>query len=399
MPKVGQIEFLSEYMKMFSLEYKIIIFGAGENGLKLLEMLKKCGRVVDFFCDNNVEKTDTFINGICCVSYEELKNYKNSAVIFVSPDMAQDIYTQLEEDGFSNVVPEPIRNVLFFLPTKEITLLPIGHFYSLYPDFSNMSKQRRRIFDKKKDIEDIVLNEEYQCEILERMKKLYDTLPEWEKWGENVEANGKELRYTSDNPSLSNGDAVALHCMLRMIRPKKVIEVGSGFSSALILDTNEYYLNNEMKCYFIEPYPDLLKSLCKSTDNISLQKTGLENVELEFFEQLESGDVLFVDSTHVSKTGSDVNYLFFEILPRLKKGVYIHLHDIFYPFEYPEEWIMENGMIWNELYLLRAFLQNNKSYSVEFFHNMMEQKHMDLFMEKWPFSEKPHGGSIWLRKQ
>ena len=66
-----------------------------------------------------------------------------------------------------------------------------------------------------------------------------------------------------------------------------------------------------MKCYFIEPYPDLLKSLCKSTDNISLQKTGLENVELEFFEQLESGDVLFVDSTHVSKTGSDVNYLFF----------------------------------------------------------------------------------------
>lgn len=71
----------------------------------------------------------------------------------------------------------------------------------------------------------------------------------------------------------------------------------------------------------------------------------MENIELEYFSNLEDGDVLFIDSTHVSKMGSDVNYLFFEIIPRLKKGVYIHLHDIIYPFEYPMEWIY-NGMVW-----------------------------------------------------
>lgn len=395
MLKVSQTGFLSEYLKIFSKEKKIIIFGAGENGLKLSENIKKCGRRVDFFCDNNIAKVGLNIHEIPCISYQELKEFKNDSIIFVSPNNAEEIYAQLTHDMFSNVVPEEIRSVLFFLPTEEITLVPVGHFYSLYPDFKDIETRRTSIFNKDKEVKDIFFNEEHQCEMLEKMKKLYDTLPQWKNWGEENE-NG--LRYVYKNPSLSNGDAVALHCILRMIKPKKIIEVGSGFSSALILDTNEYCLNSEMQCYFVEPYPKLLKSLCKSTDNILLQECGLQDIELDFFDQLESGDILFIDSTHVSKVGSDVNYLFFEILPRLKKGVYIHLHDIFYPFEYPEEWIMEKGMIWNELYLLRAFLQNNKDYSIEFFHNMMEQKHMDQFMEKWPLDEKPHGGSIWLRK-
>lgn len=112
---------------------------------------------------------------------------------------------------------------------------------------------------------------------------------------------------------------------------------------------------------------------------------------------MEEGDVLFIDSIHVSKVGSDVNYLFFEISPRLKKGVYIHLHDIFYPFEYPKEWIF-SGKVWNELYLLRAFLQNNYNYKILFFQNIMEKRHKDKFMEKWPLNAPIHGGSIWLQK-
>lgn len=122
-------------------------------------------------------------------------------------------------------------------------------------------------------------------------------------------------------------------------------------------------------------------------------------MELEFFGQLEFGDILFIDSTHVSKAGSDVNYLLFEILPRLKSGVYIHFHDIFYPFEYPEEWVLHSDMIWNELYVLRAFLQNNQEYSIKFFQNFMEQEYGDLYLEHWPLKEKPHGGSLWIQKK
>ncbi len=135
--------------------------------------------------------------------------------------------------------------------------------------------------------------------------------------------------------------------MLRILSPKKFIEVGSGFTSAVTLDTNEFYLDNKIELTFIKPNANLLKSILKKTDNINLIEKGLQDVPLDVFEQLESGDVLFIDSTHVSKIGSDVNYLFFEILPRLKKGVYIHLHDIFYPFEYPKQWILD-GM--NSIY-------------------------------------------------
>ncbi len=358
MLKVNQTRFLKGYMKMLPSQYKIVIYGAGENGVKLSECIRECGRKADAFCDNNPEKTGKDICGIPCISYEELKQEKDQVIVFVSPSDARDIYSQLETEGFPFIVPEEIKDVLAFLPPPETVLFPIGHFYSLYPNLKEIEKERKDIFNRDREVRDIFLNEEHQCEMLKNMLTYYDTLPKWEKYGEEERPGG--LRYRYGNPSLSTGDAVALHCMIRMLKPKRLIEVGSGFSSALILDTNEEYLNNGMKCCFIEPYAALLKSLCKDTDNIFLRECGLQEVELEFFNQL---------------------------------------HDIFYPFEYPETWIMEKGMIWNELYLLRAFLQNNREYSIEFFHNMLEQKHMDLFMKKWPFEETPHGGSIWLQKQ
>ena len=165
----------------------------------------------------------------------------------------------------------------------------------------------------------------------------------------------------------------------------------------MILDTNETLLNDSIKCSFIEPYPELLQSLLKEGDRIELHIKGLEEVEINYFTQLEEGDILFIDSSHVSKMGSDVNYLFFEILPRLKKGVYVHLHDIFYPFEYPMDWI-ENGMVWNEMYILRSFLQYNHEWEIVFFQNMMEKKYPDIFLKEWPTKLPIHGGSFWMKK-
>ena len=97
----------------------------------------------------------------------------------------------------------------------------------------------------------------------------------------------------------------------------------------------------------------------------------VQNVKLIEFEKLEPNDLLFIDSSHISKIGSDLNYLLFEVLPSLKPGVIIHFHDILYPFEYPYEWI-EKGIYWNEAYLLKAFLMHNKNYEILLFNDTVK---------------------------
>lgn len=113
---------------------------------------------------------------------------------------------------------------------------------------------------------------------------------------------------------------------------------------------------------------------------------------------MEANDILFIDSTHVSKVNSDVNRLFFEILPRLKSGVYIHLHDIFYPFTYPNQWLQEKRS-WNEAYILHAFLQFNTNFKIIFFNTCLNYLYPDDFAKILPLSQNNTGGSIWIQKQ
>ena len=117
---------------------------------------------------------------------------------------------------------------------------------------------------------------------------------------------------------------------------------------------------------------------------------------MDKFEALEEV-ILFVDSTHVAKVGSDVNHLFSEVLPILKPGVLVHIHDIFYPFEYPKSWIYE-GRNWSEVYLLRAFLQFNECFKIVLFNTFLEHFHRDFFLRNMPLCLKNEGGSIWLKR-
>lgn len=379
---------------------KIVIFGAGENGLLLCRYLKSSNIHISFFCDNNTEKQGTLINEVPCISLEELTQYNEDVMVFISPDKSEEIFEQLKKNKFSSIIPSELVKILKAIPystnSNYLNQLPdFGHFYSLYPNIDEIMERKEKVFDEYKEVNDIDLNEKEQIEMLKKMSKLYSSLPQWPNI--TISPGISSLRYRIGNLSLSLGDAVGLHCMLRILQPKKMIEVGSGFTSAVTLDTNEFYLNNSIELTFIEPYPELLKSVVKNSDTINLIESGLQDVPLEVFEKLENGDILFIDSTHVSKINSDVNYLFFEILPRLKQGVYIHLHDIFYPFEYPQKWI-EDGMIWNELYILRAFLQNNHDYEVVFFQNMMEKRHINIFLENWAYDSEVFGGSFWMKK-
>lgn len=135
----------------------------------------------------------------------------------------------------------------------------------------------------------------------------------------------------------------------------------------------------------------------KEQNNICLYQNIVQNVDLDLFKKLEENDILFIDSSHVAKVGSDVMYEYFDILPVLKSGVIIHVHDMFYPFEYPEEWIKQ-GRAYNELYIVRALLMDSKKYKIIFFNDMMVKKYYEKYQESWMGNYPIFGGSLWLQK-
>ena len=285
---------------------------------------------------------------------------------------------------------DELRNELEAL--KKRIWVPPGHFYSPMPDFENVTKNAERIFRVPKMIPAVDLNEEEQIRFISVFGKYYAEMP-------FADEKTDDKRYFFNNPNYSYSDAICLYSMIRHARPERIIEIGSGYSSCAILDTNELFFDNAIDCAFIEPYPELLLSLIKETDQerVEIISTDLQEVELERFTALRDNDILFIDSTHVCKIGSDVNYILFEILPALNSGVYIHFHDIFYPFEYPGEWIYE-GRAWTEDYLLRAFLQYNNSFKIIFFNTFLEHFYPEKFVAEMPLCLKNPGGSLWLKK-
>lgn len=268
-----------------------------------------------------------------------------------------------------------------------------GHFYNPIPDLGEVENYEYGIFESEEKIEKSGINLNYskQLLVLEEFRAFYPDLI-FEK------LKKENLRYYYDNPNYSYSDAIFYYGVLRKFKPKKVIEIGSGFSSCLLLDVNEFYFDNSIKCVFVEPYPNLLNSLIKATDNIVLHDVKIQEVDLSIFDDLNENDVLFVDSSHVLKAGSDLNFILFQILPRLKKGVVIHFHDVFYPFKYPKYWILNHNRGWNEIYAIRLFLSHNTDYEIVAFNTYLEQKNENWFKENMPLCLENLGGSIWIRK-
>lgn len=376
------------------------IFGAGKAGKKLLSYLNNAfggGVRVAAFIDNDKEKQNTKIHGLECISVEEaISRGACDSRIFISVSKSDEIENQLKELHFENVccVGRWLRWMNYFMPatlnkTDYSRAVPFNHYESPYPNLTEIHKKEKELFDRNRTVLDIDFNVDRQLEILEYMNTF-----ELPSWTQNRDDHGK-YRYFYNNQMFGKGSADALYYMLRMIEPAAVIEVGSGFSTAVMLDTNEYYFDNSMKLYSIEPRADRLKTLLKSADNLEIYEKDLQEVPVNFFEKLSENDILFIDSSHVSKMNSDVNYIFFEILPRLKNGVYIHFHDMMYPFIYPEDWIYE-GRAYNEMYILRAFLMNNKEYSIQLFGDMLHYKHNDRIPEKQQGCGR---GSLWIKKE
>ena len=208
-------------------------------------------------------------------------------------------------------------------------------------------------------------------------------------------------RYYFKNTAFSYGDGSILSAMLRHFQPKRLVEVGSGYSSACAMDTIENHLDSKVAVSFIEPYPELLVKLLgeDALKRVEIHACGVQNANMGLFTQLESGDFLFIDSTHIMKTGSDVCHELFTVLPALKPGVFIHFHDIFWPFEYGADWVLNENRSWNELYGLRAFLMYNNAFEIVFFNDYFVKFCRDTIKADYPTMLKNSGGSIWLRKK
>jgi hypothetical protein len=267
-----------------------------------------------------------------------------------------------------------------------------GHFYSPIPNLAEVRAREASIFGDPDSLGDIELGEERQLELLHRFAEFYPSVPFPEHPTEGA-------RYHYENTFYSYSDAITLHCMMRTVMPKQIIEVGSGFSSAAILDTVDRFFPDGLEFTTIDPHPERLHSLLRDEDRATTRiiEKQVQEVDPEVFSALEARDILLVDSSHVSKPGSDVHFLLFEVLPRLRDGVLAHFHDVFYPFEYPKDWIYD-GWIFHEAYLLRAFLQNNSRFRIKYFQSMMFRRHRAFFEEHMPLCLRNSGGNIWIEK-
>lgn len=242
------------------------------------------------------------------------------------------------------------------------------------------------------DMPEIRLNRSGQIDLRQRFLELYPSqpFPEFK--------SPTSLAYLN-NPEYPYGDALTLHFMIRCLAPARIVEIGSGYSSCVTITTNHEFFQNRISFTMIEPNPATLRSLLipEKQEACTLIQSKLQSVPLEVFTRLERNDILFIDTSHVSKLGSELHRLFFEIFPKLSAGVVIHIHDIFWPFEYPASWI-EEGRAWNEAYLLRAFLQYNDSFEIAFWASFLWNEDPEWFRQHMPLYAKNAGCGIWLRK-
>jgi predicted O-methyltransferase YrrM len=267
-----------------------------------------------------------------------------------------------------------------------------GDYYSPICDTREL-KSRYRDPSPRGDVDlpGIELNRAAQLETLSSWDAMIQPFPEY---------LAPPARYYWKQSHFGLGDAHVLSCFIRSLKPRRIIEIGSGFSSACALDTIDD-AGLQVECTFIDPEPERLLSTLSDLDRelLRIVPRCVQDVALSLFDALEANDILFIDSTHVLKTCSDVAFELFEILPRLKPGVMIHFHDILYPFEYPPTWAISNNFSWNETYAVRCFLSNNDAYQITFWSDYIAKTAGPDVTRRYPWLTPNACGSLWITKE
>jgi hypothetical protein len=271
------------------------------------------------------------------------------------------------------------------------TILP-NHYYSPIPDISSF---RNLDLSKPLSLPALDFKDDDYLHTLTKLSKFKNEYADF--------ANRNEPR--TDGLWFSGGpfgrpDTDAAYSLVRSLKPSRIVEIGSGHSTLVLAEACQRNINDGSNVEFIsiDPYPSDVIGL--SPKGLSRHiKEPVENLPMSFFEELNANDVLFIDSSHVYRRGGDVEYEFFDIIPRLKPGVWIHVHDIFLPNHYPVDWVINEHIFWNEQYLLAAFLSFNSEFEMTLPLAYLSAKYPDFVMNIFPGMEsKPYGGSFWFRR-
>ena len=276
-----------------------------------------------------------------------------------------------------------MRHVLFLAQSHpEIVdnwgyhIRPI-HYYEPIPDFSAITSEQ---LERRRQFPAIDFRWDKQVELLRELAVYRSELQE---------LDNKDF----ENDYFAGFDAAVYYALIRHLRPRRVIEIGSGYSTrfadkALTKNADGATLT----C--IEPNPDRLNGLAH---RVELIQKRVEEMDVDLFSQLEANDILFIDSSHTVKFGSDVCYEFLEVLPVLQPGVWVHVHDIFLPHDYPAEWILKRRLALNEQYLLEAFLSFNREFQVALANHWLTLDHAEVVNELWPGNTV--SSSFWFHRK
>lgn len=257
------------------------------------------------------------------------------------------------------------------------------HFYEPIPDTKSLPET---LWSQPSELVGIEMNDSMQLDLLRnhfpKFRDEYENFPAEPPSGQRRPFRGI--------------DALVAYCMVRHFQPGLIIEVGSGFSSLVLGAAAAKNQRAALIC--IDPFPrDFLRKGFPGLQ--TLIEKNVQEIDLEFFSQLQSGDILFIDSSHTVKIGGDVNYLFLEVLPRLNPGVIVQVHDIFLPFEYRRHWILDEFRFWTEQYLLQAFLTFNSEFDVLLGNYYLSHYHEQDLKAVFPDLHRWIGGSFWMRRK
>ena len=303
----------------------------------------------------------------------------------------------------ATVLPRCIRNERFreifsLWERRGFHVTPV-HFYQPIPDTQSLPET---LWNRPSELVGIDMNDSRQLDLLRNHFPKFRH--EYEQWP--TEPTGEPGRFYLRKSPFGGTDALAAYCMFRHFQPRLIIEVGSGFSSLVAAEAIAKNKDSALIC--IEPFPpDFLRTGFPGLRSLIEKK--VQDMDVEFFSQLKSGDILFIDSSHTVKIGGDVNFLFLEVLPRLKPGVIVHVHDIFLPFDYRRDWVVDEFRFWSEQYLLQAFLTFNSEFEVLMANRYLAHRYLEDLKAAFPTlanlkgtcptSVEWGGGSFWMRRK
>jgi predicted O-methyltransferase YrrM len=269
-----------------------------------------------------------------------------------------------------------------------------NHFFFPIPDSEALADG---LWEKESDLVGLNMRPEEQLHLLTEVFPKYNKEIFFPKT-----STGNPAEFYLENGSFGPVDAEVLHMMIRHFKPRRIIEIGSGYSTLISAKACQLNKQNDgvtSELIAIEPYPN--ETLKHGFPGLTeLMETPLEKVDLSMFSGLGENDFLFIDSTHVLKIGGDVKYLYLEVLPRVAGGVIVHSHDVFFPGEYPKNWVKENHWFWTEQYLLQAFLAFNREFEVLWASQYMNRRYPKQLTQVFPsYSSTACPGSLWLKRK